>query len=127
MSRARPAPDAVDEALTDLWMANTLGLTFLTLNAIAFACVAWALPVIARTLAARLVDVGAITGALLSLGRLAQAYPWATLAAWLGTSLAAVALQVAWPNRRGLVRLFAFASLPPGLLTLAICGAALLA
>jgi hypothetical protein len=124
---ARPAPDAVDEALTELWMANTLCLTFLTLNAIAFACLAWAVPVIARTLAARVVEVGAITGALLQLGQGAAAHPWATAATWLGLSAGALALQLGWESRRGRIRLFALASVPPALLTLTVCGAALLA
>ncbi len=129
MTAERPTVDydEVEEALTDMWMANTLCLTFLTLNSIAFACAVWGVPVILEAIRAQGQEPHGWSGAVLGIGSAANASSWLTGALWVGLSGGAVAAQVFWSNRRGRIWLFFLASCVPLALTIAICATALLA
>lgn len=122
-----PEYDAVEEALTDIWMANSLCITFLVLNSIAFACAVFAAPVVARGFAAQGIDMPGLLATAVNLAMWLRAIWPVTLGLYLGSQLAAVVVQLAWPARKKKIRLFFWASLIPAAVTLYCCLAALLA
>jgi hypothetical protein len=122
-----PEHDAVEEALTDMWMANSLCLTFLVLNSIGFACAVFAAPVIARGFEAQQMELSGLLQLLLGFGfALRAAWP-VTLAIYAGLQLGAVVTNFAWSSRKGKIKLFFYAACIPLTMTFVTCLAALAA
>ncbi len=122
-----PEYDAVEEALTDMWMANSLCLTFLVLNSIGFACAVFAAPVIARGFEAQQMELPGLLKLLLGLGFALTAVWPVTLAVYAALQIAAVVTNFAWPSRKGKIKLFFYASCVPLAMTFVTCLAALAA
>lgn len=122
-----PEYDAVEEALTDIWMANSLCITFLVLNSIAFACAVFAAPVVARGFEAQHIDMPGLLSTAVHVAMGLRAIWPVTLGLYLGSQLAAVVVQLVWPARKKKIRLFFWASLVPAVVTLYCCLASLFA
>jgi hypothetical protein len=120
-----PEYDAVEEALTDMWMANSLCLTFLVLNAIGFACAVFAAPVIAHGFESQRMELPGLLQLLLGLAFALRTVWPLTLAVFVALQLGAIVLNFTWPSRKGKIKLFFAASLVPLAMTLATCLAAL--
>jgi len=122
-----PEYDAVEEALTDMWMANSLCLTFLVLNSIGFACAIFAAPVITTGFEAQGMEISGLLQLLLLIAEgLRAAWPL-TLGIYAGLQVAAVVTNFSWTARKGKITLFFWASMVPLAMTLLTCLAALAA
>ncbi len=124
-----PDPDDLEErAITRVWMSTTLCLTFLTLNSIAFACAAWGVPAFrGAAQSAGVGDFPALARVAFSVGDGIRSSPLASLSAYAGLQIGAIALQVLDPNRDRTWRVFLAASVVPFLWTVLSVAGGLLA